>query len=56
MSDIQGGPKNWSHSVMYLLGIRQMAPLLYTINFGKLHFNVKNEATFCKNRIVDLSV
>ena len=36
--------------------IRQMAPLLYIINFSKLCFRVKNETTLisAKNR-VDLS-
>jgi len=36
--------------------IRQMAPLLYIINFSKLRFRVKDETTFisAKNR-VDLS-
>jgi len=36
--------------------IRQMAPLLYIINFRKLHFRVKDERTLisAKNR-VDLS-
>ena len=39
-----------------LTRIRQMAPLLYIINFRKLHLRVKNETTFisAKNR-VDLS-
>ena len=47
---------NCRASLEIMTRVRQMAPLLYIINFSKLRFRVKNEMTLisAKNR-VDLS-